>query len=227
MGVDELHRKEKEEFRRMALEVGETLSAWQEEVLDLFLSTEGHVTADALARRLEKGGEPVATEAVRQVLDMLCRFGIAQKTLLNGGGQVYEHLHLGGKHDHLICTSCGSVTEISNPRLDGITLEAAKAHGFTPVMHRLTIHGLCSRCGARGGGRGAFPLSMASAGERVVISSFTGKGGATRRLSDLGLHVGDTVEVINRSGPMILNVKGSRLALGMGLAQKVMVTPSG
>jgi Fur family ferric uptake transcriptional regulator len=40
----------------------------------------------------------------------------------------------------------------------------------------------------------------------------------------MGLMVGDEIEVVNNSGPFIVNAKGARLAIGSGLARKIMVT---
>jgi ferrous iron transport protein A len=46
-----------------------------------------------------------------------------------------------------------------------------------------------------------------------------------KRLADLGLNLGMTVRVIQRDrhGPLILAVKDARLALGRGMAHKIMV----
>jgi ferrous iron transport protein A len=46
-----------------------------------------------------------------------------------------------------------------------------------------------------------------------------------KRLADLGLNLGMTVRVMHRDrhGPLILAVKDSRLALGRGMAHRIMV----
>ena len=46
-----------------------------------------------------------------------------------------------------------------------------------------------------------------------------------RRLADLGLNAGMTVKVINgiSQGPLILAVKDSRLAIGRGMAEQIIV----
>ena len=69
------------------------------------------------------------------------------------------------------------------------------------------------------------PLSMVSSGERVQVVSIRAGWGLQRRLADMGLTPGVQVRVINsqRPGPVVLDIRGSRLALGHGVAHKVMV----
>jgi ferrous iron transport protein A len=72
-------------------------------------------------------------------------------------------------------------------------------------------------------------LSRAAPGERVIISSLRAGWGLQRRLADLGLTPGTAVTVISsgRPGQVVIEVRGSRLALGRGVASKVMVRAAG
>ena len=75
---------------------------------------------------------------------------------------------------------------------------------------------------------GTMPLSMASPGERVRLRAILGGRGIRKRLADLGLNLGTTIKVvrIDVAGPLIVAVKDdSRLALGRGMAHKIMVEP--
>ncbi len=68
-------------------------------------------------------------------------------------------------------------------------------------------------------------LSNAKVGESVRLVAVRGGTHIRRRLADLGLNTGMTVKIINgiESGPMILSVKDSRLAIGRGMAEKIIV----
>ncbi len=70
------------------------------------------------------------------------------------------------------------------------------------------------------------PLSMVSPGEVVKVVAVRAGWGLQRRLADMGLTIGVQVRVINsqRPGPVVLDIRGSRLALGYGVAHKIMVT---
>ncbi|MBW1973037.1 MAG: ferrous iron transport protein A [Deltaproteobacteria bacterium] len=73
-----------------------------------------------------------------------------------------------------------------------------------------------------------FPLSMAPQGEKLKIVSLGGGRGLRARLSSMGLAVGSEIEVIRkgRPGPFIIRIKETRIAIGMGLAAKIMVSTS-
>lgn len=69
------------------------------------------------------------------------------------------------------------------------------------------------------------PLSLVLPGEQVVIDRLVGGRQVQQRLADMGLTPGTTIEVIKATGPgpIIVAFRGSRLALGRGLSQKVLV----
>jgi len=69
------------------------------------------------------------------------------------------------------------------------------------------------------------PLSMVQSGELVQVVAVRTGWGLQRRLADMGLTPGVRVKVINSQGrgPVILDLRGSRLALGHGVAHKIMV----
>lgn len=68
------------------------------------------------------------------------------------------------------------------------------------------------------------PLALVPIGETKVITSFHGTDDIKRHLQDIGFTKGQSVQVVSEnSSGMILLVKGVRIALNRGLAQKIMV----
>ncbi len=69
------------------------------------------------------------------------------------------------------------------------------------------------------------PLAMVSPGEVVTVVGVRAGWGLTRRLADMGLVPGTTLRVTNSQmpGPIIIELRGSKLVLGHGIAQKIMV----
>ena len=69
------------------------------------------------------------------------------------------------------------------------------------------------------------PLSMVSQGEQVKVVSISAGWGLQRRLADMGLTPGLKIRVVRsqKTGAVVLDVRGSRLALGRGIAHKIMV----
>ena len=66
------------------------------------------------------------------------------------------------------------------------------------------------------------PITMASAGESILVKKVTGKDDTRHHLNELGLVEGDTVTVIqNNNGNLILQVKDGRIALDEKLAMRI------
>ncbi len=69
-----------------------------------------------------------------------------------------------------------------------------------------------------------FPLAMASEGMRVRVERLRGGKGLEMRLTSLGLNVGSELVVSLHQGGKLVVLRGeTRLALGAGMAHKIMV----
>lgn len=76
--------------------------------------------------------------------------------------------------------------------------------------------------------RNTYPLALAEQGERVRITRLLGGRGMALRLTELGLNVGSEVRIAHRHGGQVVVVRGeTRLALGAGIAHKILVSPIG
>jgi ferrous iron transport protein A len=69
------------------------------------------------------------------------------------------------------------------------------------------------------------PLSMVKAGETVKLTSINAGQGLNSRLASMGLlpNVEITVVRSGHPGPFVISVKDSRMMLGRGVANKIMV----
>jgi ferrous iron transport protein A len=68
------------------------------------------------------------------------------------------------------------------------------------------------------------PLNQTETGRRVRLVAIDGGDQLRRRLLSLGLATGGIVEVVHRrGGGVVLAREGNRVALGHGVAQKVLV----
>ena len=68
------------------------------------------------------------------------------------------------------------------------------------------------------------PLTNVRSGQPVVLVQISGGHHVAHRLAELGLTPGVELEVLqNKGGPILLAVRGTRLAIGRGMANKVMV----
>ena len=68
------------------------------------------------------------------------------------------------------------------------------------------------------------PLTMAKAGETVIIRKITGKDEVRQHLAELGFVVDGVVTVVSElAGNLILQVKDSRVALDRTMANRIMI----
>lgn len=193
-------------------------------VIDLFLDIENHVTLEELMGLLRERGCDYDPHFMRQCMNRWVEHGFAQKKRFEGQPPRYEHRHLGKHHDHLICTKCGRIEEFWNEEMERLQLRIATAKGFHMLQHKMEIYGLCNVCMAQR--RFLIPLAMAKPGEKIIVKEMLGGRTARSRLASMGFRPGDVLEVINNNGQgrLIVGHECTRLAIGRGMAQKIMVS---
>lgn len=67
---------------------------------------------------------------------------------------------------------------------------------------------------------------MLSPGTRAVVTTIQGGRGLNRRLAEMGILMGTELVLIRAGGgPVMIDVHGTRLVIGHGMAHRVMVRP--
>lgn len=222
--MPENHISEKTQFRDLLKRDGLKDLESRLAILDSFLSTEEHVTIRGLSRMLKERGFKFDKDFIADTLRLFCQYGFAVKKDFQDQEARYEHQHIGKHHDHFICTRCGQIVEFYDPKLEALQLQIAGNFGFHSLQHKMEIYGMCQKCMEKM--EPALPLSMISPGERVKFVRFLGGNTMQARLASMGLNAGSKVEVLsnNGTGPCIVASKGTRLALGRGVALKILVS---
>jgi len=68
------------------------------------------------------------------------------------------------------------------------------------------------------------PLTMAKTGEPALVRKITGRDEVRQHLAELGFVVNSDVTVVSElSGNLIVQVKGSRIALDKSMANRIMI----
>jgi Fur family ferric uptake transcriptional regulator len=106
----------------------------------------GHLDAEELLAALRRQGSGISRATVYRNLDLLVRCGVVRKHRLARQRHLYEHLHAGQDHEHLVCAACGRVVEFRSPAIVALLGEICRAHGFDPARHALQILGRCRAC---------------------------------------------------------------------------------
>ena len=70
----------------------------------------------------------------------------------------------------------------------------------------------------------ALPLSLAPANQELELVEVRAGRKLTHRLAELGLTPGVKLRIVQANGgPLLVSVRGSRIAVGRGMAHKLMV----
>ncbi len=71
-------------------------------------------------------------------------------------------------------------------------------------------------------------LDQLSIGKSARVLEVTGGPGLHRNLSQMGIHSGDMIKISGASafrGPILVEIHGSRIALGRGVARRILIEP--
>ncbi len=217
-------RLERENFRALIVSDGNERVRDRLNVIDVFLDTEDHITLEQMYNLLRERGYDYEPSFIRECMNRMVDLGFAQKKQFHEQPILYEHRHLGRHHDHLICTKCGRIEEFSNEKLEKLQVRIAAEKGFHMLQHRMEIYGLCRNCLSKR--KPLMPLAMAKSGEHVVVKEVSGGHSMRRRMAEMGVRPGDRLEIINNTGfgRLILGRDQTRLAIGRGVAQNILVS---
>ncbi|KTD23320.1 ferric iron uptake transcriptional regulator [Legionella londiniensis] len=110
-------------------------------------STDHHLSAEDVYKKLLDMGEDVGLATVYRVLAQFEAAGLINRHNFEGGYSVYE-LSQGEHHDHLVCIQCGRVEEFYDELIEQRQKIIAKEAQFKMTDHALNIYGLCPDCQA-------------------------------------------------------------------------------
>jgi len=104
-----------------------------------------HVTAEQVLTAVSERLPGVSLPTVYATLELLEELGSVRRVSVRGGAVLYDPEVL--PHHHLVCTGCGSVTDVdAAPAHEEAAMAAARAAGFEPERADTVVRGLCSTC---------------------------------------------------------------------------------
>lgn len=115
-------------------------------VLDIFLTTERHVSVDELYKLVRKKDRRIGYTTVYRTMKLLSESGLCGEIDFGDGVLRYEHKYGHQHHDHLICIKCGRFFEVIKPEIEKLQDNLAKEYRFIPLKHKLQIFGICKGC---------------------------------------------------------------------------------
>ena len=145
------HEEAHETMRRYLRQQGLKNTAQRGQILDAFLSTREHLTAEDLYALVHKVNSSIGFSTVYRTLHVFVECGIAREREFSAGRKYYEHVvgeHM--HHHHLICTRCQAIVEFHCPDVvEQAQYDVADQFGFVLTGHTHELFGLCPKCQAQ------------------------------------------------------------------------------
>jgi Fur family ferric uptake transcriptional regulator len=140
------HEPERKTFIQNLRDHGQRVTPERLALFDEIFEQNRHIDAEALLASLHSKGHRISRATVYRNLDLMVDSGLVRKVRLGQRRLLYEHVHPGQNHDHLVCRQCERVVEFVSPAISAMQREICRAHGFSPDHHQFQILGLCQSC---------------------------------------------------------------------------------
>jgi Fur family ferric uptake transcriptional regulator len=121
-------------------------SSKREQIVNVFLRQEGHLSADDLVDLIRRDDHRISRATVYRTLQWMVDAGIARKVDFGEGRFRFEHSYRQPRHFHLICTTCHHSSEFLSSDIEALVEEVAAARSFTPSQSVVQIYGTCEEC---------------------------------------------------------------------------------
>lgn len=104
-----------------------------------------HASPEEICAEVNQTARGVNVSTVYRTLELLEQLGLVTHTHLGHGAPRY-HLAAEADHVHLVCASCGRITQISPDAVAALVTVLDEHHGFQTDVGHLTVFGRCSDC---------------------------------------------------------------------------------
>jgi Fur family ferric uptake transcriptional regulator len=118
----------------------------REQIVNVFLRQEGHLSADDLVDLIRREDHRISRATVYRTLQWMVDAGIARKVDFGEGRFRFEHSYRQPRHFHLICKTCHRSFEFLSSDIESVVEEVAAARGFTASQSVVQIYGTCEEC---------------------------------------------------------------------------------
>ena len=116
------------------------MTKYAEQILDLVLCSAEHPTAEQIFWQMKQKNPKIAQATVYNNLNALVADGKLIRLPQPGSPDRYDNTT---RHDHLICTHCGALTDF---RFTDLTRDIESALGARIRSYDLRIHYVCPAC---------------------------------------------------------------------------------
>jgi Fur family ferric uptake transcriptional regulator len=116
-------------------------------VIDQLAAENCCITAQEIARELDRRDREVGLASVYRALELLLELGLVQRLDTGEGPSRYERVTPGGEHHHhAVCESCGALTPFEDAALERAIDRLGTRLEHRVSGHDVVIRGVCPKC---------------------------------------------------------------------------------
>jgi len=136
-----------ENFKKLLKDNNLKFTIQREVILETLYKSTEHLTPESLHQLIQQRYPELKTgiATVYRTLALLESSAIVTSLSFGAQGKKYE-LGMKEHHDHLICTSCGKITEFVDEEIEKRQHTITKELGFKMSDHSMQIYGICKEC---------------------------------------------------------------------------------
>ena len=119
-------------------------------ILGCVRHAQGHVTAGQVLEDVRRSYPFIDASTVYRTLAAGKELRLVSETNLGAGDNLFEWVGA-ERHHHLICRSCGAVSDLDEHHLDALVTTLQRETGFHADLDHIAIFGTCRQCAGAGG----------------------------------------------------------------------------
>jgi Fur family transcriptional regulator, ferric uptake regulator len=114
-------------------------------ILSAIESSDEHISAEEIYSQVAAKYSDVNISTVYRTLELLKKLGMVYEINL-GEGRIRYHAEESGHHHHLVCQSCGTVTDIDESALSSLKDILIRDYKFQAELRHVGVFGICEKC---------------------------------------------------------------------------------
>jgi Fur family ferric uptake transcriptional regulator len=115
-------------------------------ILEVFLSTTGHISAYELHALIKKRYSNIGFSTVYRTLRIFVDSKLAHEVNFGDGQARYEKAFKRKSHGHIVCMKCGKAEEFISETVEAEQKRLIAKFSYKAQGYRFEIYGLCSDC---------------------------------------------------------------------------------
>lgn len=118
----------------------------RERILKAILKLDDHFGAEELFIEIKKSNRNIVLATVYNTLELLTECGLLNRYRFGRDHYRYEKTSKKPQHYHLICLTCGKITEYISNELSILQTQISQSKKFYIKQSSLQIYGVCNKC---------------------------------------------------------------------------------